>query len=152
MFAQFSTYLEHPFSKVWAAVSARPLLERVSLDGVSGDELLARVGLRIANIPIYRHVRLEIGEPETMTEGRVGVLAVYWRPSGGAPLLPNMRGDIRLEAIGANRTQMSLNARYRPPGGALGEVVDRVLMYRLADATVQDFVVRLAPQIDNLLK
>lgn len=151
MFAQYSSSLEHPFPRVWAAISDRPLLEIVSLDGAGGEELLARVGARIAGIPIYTHVWLDCGQPQVLIDGRLGLLPVNWRPTGGAPLLPDMRGDIRFEAIGVDRTRISLNARYQPPGGPLGEVVDRALMYRLADATVQDFVLRLSRQLDALL-
>lgn len=150
MFAQYCTYLERTFPTVWRAISGRSSLEMASLDDEGGEELLARAGVRVAGIAIYKHVRLELGQPQLVSEGRLGVLPLKWRPSGGPPLLPDLQGVIRF-AADADRTRMTLNANYQPPGGSLGAVIDRALLYRLADATVRDFVLRLAAEVDSIL-
>jgi hypothetical protein len=55
-----------------------------------------------------------------------------------------MDGDIELGPLGPGRTQLALSARYRPPLGTLGRAVDRVLLHRVAEATVKDFLDRVA--------
>ena len=48
----------------------------------------------------------------------------------------------------AESTRLTLNARYDPPLGKLGELIDRALMHRLAQATIKDFVERLAGRVE----
>jgi predicted RNA-binding protein with PIN domain len=40
--------------------------------------------------------------------------------------------------------RLRFDARYVPPAGRLGASVDRAVMYRVAEATVDDFVDRVA--------
>ena len=41
-------------------------------------------------------------------------------------------------------TQLSISARYVPPLGALGSAIDRALLHRVAEATMKDFLDRVA--------
>jgi hypothetical protein len=50
-------------------------------------------------------------------------------------------------AQGGGRTQLAISARYRPPLGAVGRAVDRVLLHRVAEATVKDFLDRVGAAI-----
>jgi hypothetical protein len=42
-----------------------------------------------------------------------------------------------------------MSARDRPPLGAVGQAVDRVLLHRVAEATVKDFLDRLGQAITD---
>ena len=54
--------------------------------------------------------------------------------------------------MGEDRTQLAISARYRPPLGVLGRTVDRVLLHRVAEATVKDFIDRVGRAIkDNAM-
>lgn len=44
----------------------------------------------------------------------------------------------------AGWTELALNGRYRPPVGGVRRVVDRMLLHWLAEATVKDFMDRVA--------
>jgi hypothetical protein len=46
-------------------------------------------------------------------------------------------------AVGEQRTRLAISARYRPPLGAVGRAADRVLLHRVAEATVKDFLDRV---------
>lgn len=151
MFARYYVYLDHPFADVWAVVFARPSHDVLALDGEAGEELLARVGIRVAGIPIYKRVKLEVGTPYAVRREAQVVLPVRWRPTGGPPLFPHMYGDLAFQPFGTDRTQMTLNAGYHPPGGRLGAAVDEAALHLLADATVRDFALRLAASIDHAL-
>ncbi len=119
----------------------------VGLDG-DGRELLAKVGVRIGLLPIYKHVQLTLGElPSAIPSDRV-MLPVSWESVGGPPLFPRMEGTLHVQPDGAETTRLTLNARYDPPLGRLGELIDRALMHRMADATIKDFVERLADRLE----
>ena len=74
-------------------------------------------------------------------------LPLNWEPVGLEGLLPRLDADIELGALGEDRTQLAVSARYRPPLGAVGRTVDRVLLHRVAEATVKDFLDRLGHAI-----
>ena len=63
-----------------------------------------------------------------------------WKPAGLDSLLPTLEADIELGALGPERTQLSISARYTPPLGSLGRALDRALLHRVAEATVKDFL------------
>ena len=42
-----------------------------------------------------------------------------------------------------NRTQLSMSARYVPPLGMIGKVIDRAILSRVAEATLKDFLDRV---------
>ena len=51
-------------------------------------------------------------------------------------MFPVLDGDLTLTAESLEQTRLTLNASYRPPFGRLGVGVDRVLMHRVASATM----------------
>ena len=53
-------------------------------------------------------------------------------------------GACAVAALGKDLTQVGLSARYTPPFGLLGASLDRALLHRVAEATVRDFVERVA--------
>jgi hypothetical protein len=57
--------------------------------------------------------------------------------------------DLELGSLGEDRTQLAISARYRPPLGAVGQTLDRVLLHRVAEATVKDFLDRVGEAITN---
>jgi uncharacterized membrane protein len=52
-------------------------------------------------------------------------------------------------ALGPSRTQVSISARYRPPGGAVGRALDRTLLHRVAEATLKDFLDRVGEALQT---
>ena len=62
-------------------------------------------------------------------------------------MFPHLDADIEVASLGADRTQLSISARYRAPMGALGRMLDRALLHRVAEATVKDFLDRVGEQV-----
>jgi hypothetical protein len=62
-------------------------------------------------------------------------------------LIPSLEADIELGELGPGRTQLSISARYTPPLGPLGHALDRALLHRVAEATVKDFLDRVAERL-----
>ena len=119
------------------------------LDGASGAayehgvEHLLKVG-PLGDMPgASRLVKVRFLEPlyrdGTMTVG------LRWETVGRtAGLFPVLDADVVLSAEGEYRTRVALTGCYRPPFGALGARLDRVLMRRVATMTIGSLLTRLA--------
>ncbi len=150
MFAQAATTLPYPSGRVAAALATPSHPWLVSLDG-DGRTHLARVGLNIGPLPVYKHVRLRVGASTATLRPDSVMLPVSWEAVGGPPIFPRMEGTLHVEPSGTGGSRFTLNAVYAPPLGKLGEVIDRSLMHRVAQATVKDFLERLASALSDEL-
>jgi len=54
-----------------------------------------------------------------------------------------MSADLEIAPLDAELTQLTLRGRYEPPLGAVGRRLDRLLMHRVAEASVRAFLGRL---------
>ena len=113
-----------------------------------GQHLLAEVGFDVDTRRIDKEVEIEIGEPNRMPQ--VTALPMAWRGTGPERLFPQLDADLEIAGLGLERTQLSISARYRPPMGAIGRLLDKALLHRVAEATVKDFVDRVAARVGNL--
>jgi hypothetical protein len=68
------------------------------------------------------------------------ILAMTWRPIGVRALCPTLDADIELGALGRDRTQLSISARYRPALGTIGRASSRTVLQRVAEATIKRFL------------
>lgn len=148
MLAQGSATLPFPSHQVAAALAAPGQPWSVSLDG-DGRRLMAKVGVKVAGIPVYKHVQLTVGAMPYGTGWDRIMLPVTWQTSGGPPIFPKMAGTLHVEPGGPGVTRLTLNATYDPPLGSLGALLDRTLMHRLANLTMVDFVERLAAALSQ---
>lgn len=105
-----------------------------------GEELRARVGP--FEDGYAKEVRLSIGAAEIHRTGLV--YPIEWTAIGAESLFPSLTAELRVSHVGPDNTQLEFEGTYDPPLGPVGKVVDRVLLGRLADATVQNWVDRLA--------
>ena len=113
----------------WAGVAYR-----------DGEEFRARVG----PVPtkFAKEVDLVIGPSELRTAGVV--FPVRWTASGAEALFPKLEANLILTHLGPEMTSLSLEGTYQPPLGPLGRAVDRVALRKFAEATVKDWVDRVA--------
>jgi hypothetical protein len=76
------------------------------------------------------------------------VLTLRWQATGsGGAMFPVLDADIRLAPAGDRAVMLRLDGAYRPPLGIAGAGLDRALLRRVATATVQDFLGRIAEGI-----
>ena len=108
-----------------------------------GEELRAR--LQPDTVRLAKTVRLTVGRP--VTGEREITLPVLWEATGPTGLFPKMEADIIVSNMAPNLTQVIFRGSYRPPLGPLGRTLDRVALHRLAEATVKNFLDRLAAAI-----
>jgi len=110
-----------------------------------GDRLLAEIGCGASPARISTRVELCVGQPIRFPSKTV--LPVSWRPASLETLIPSLDADIEFGELGPGRTQLSISARYTPPLGSLGRALDRALLHRVAEATVKDFLDRVAERL-----
>ena len=108
-----------------------------------GEDLYANVGP--SHVGYAKRVRLEIGMPELRRAGLV--YPISWTASGARALFPKLTANLVLAHVGKERTKLTLEGTYDPPLGPIGRAVDRVLLSNVAEATVQDWVDRIAGSI-----
>jgi hypothetical protein len=114
-------------------------------DGVAG---LARVGPLGPGPGVSRLVEVKFREP--VTHGDSVTAAMRWEaigPSGG--LFPALDADLTLAPAEGGATVLRLAAAYRPPLGALGVQLDRVILHRVASVTVHAFLRRVGTAITH---
>jgi hypothetical protein len=76
------------------------------------------------------------------------VLTLRWEAIGpGGRLFPALDADITLTPAGEHAALLRLAGAYRPPLGSLGAGIDRVLLHRVAAATIEAFMKRVADAI-----
>lgn len=107
---------------------------------------LARVG-PFGGVPgLSRLVEVQLGDFVTR-DGSV-FLPLRWRAAGRAGgLFPSLDADLMLAREGEQACLLKLDGVYRPPLGPLGASLDEILLNRVAAATVQAFLHRLADTI-----
>jgi hypothetical protein len=108
-----------------------------------GVEYLMRVGPVGAVPGASRLVRVRFTEP-AYREGEV-TMGLRWEATGvTGGLFPALDADIRLTATGNQGTRVTLAGSYRPPLGALGTGLDRLLLRSVATATIRTLLTRVA--------
>jgi hypothetical protein len=145
MFVRYYVEIPLPADQVEGALLDAPAGWLSALAGEAdqrGDGLLAEVGVGPFGPRLGRKVTVSVGAPMRLPSKTL--LPFTWRPTSGTGLLPDLDGDIELGALGSGHTQLALSARYRPPLGTLGRTADRVLLHRVAEATIKDFLDRVA--------
>lgn len=107
---------------------------------------LTRVGPFGGTPGLSRLVEVQIGD--LVTHDGSAALPLRWRATGrGSGLFPTLDADLMLISAGEQASLLKLEGVYRPPLGPVGAAVDDVLLNRVAAATIQAFLGRLADTI-----
>ncbi len=150
VFVQQRARLAHSLASV-EAVLGSPERWATGLDGAGGEQLLGRVGAHLSGLALYKQVRLHLAAAPIKVSPTRTVLPLGWTAVGGLPLFPELEGQLEVEAIGDGGTLLTMRASYLPPLGALGAAIDRRLLHRLAEATIKEFVDKVAARLDSAL-
>jgi hypothetical protein len=150
MFVVHEARLDVPLSAAQARLSnliRGSRLIKASEDAYgAGITSLLRVG-PVGSAPgLSRLVHARFGD--LVTQGEVVTLRLRWEATGpGDRLFPALDADVTLTAAGEQATVLRVDGAYRPPLGALGAGLDRAVLHRVATATIQSFVHRVADAI-----
>ena len=152
MFIRYYVELPHPRAALEEALLSAPESLIPSLAIVAddrGQHLLGEVGFAIDGHRVSKHVEVEIGEPVMGTDRTW--IPVSWRATGPSGLFPVLDAELEVASLGACRTQLSISARYQPPLGLVGRTMDKALLSRVAEATIKDFLDRLASAVEAVM-
>ncbi|HUG08548.1 MAG TPA: hypothetical protein VMP13_06605 [Acidimicrobiia bacterium] len=146
LFVEYSTKVEATLSDVEKSLDRlrSSLEEWADIAYREGEQLRARVG---PSASIAREVKLEIGGAEIHHSGLV--YPIHWTANGAGLLFPELNADLILSKAGSHVTHLTLRGTYQPPLGSLGRLADRVVLGRVADATVADWMERLAKALSS---
>jgi hypothetical protein len=109
-------------------------------DGLAG---LIRVGPFGNVLGASKLVRVNLLDPVPRDD--VMVLSLRWEATGvTGRLFPVLDADLTVTPADAGQTLMKLDGAYRPPLGAAGARLDRVMLGRAADATIRSLLTRIA--------
>jgi hypothetical protein len=148
MFARYYAEVSRPFEDVERALLDEPQgwLPGLARDAEArGEHLLVSVGFGSSGHRVEKQVAVELGTPLRMPSK--AVLPMTWTPVVAERLFPALEADVEVAFLGANRTQVAISARYRPPLGAMGRTIDKALLHRVAEATVKDFLDRVTERL-----
>ena len=113
-----------------------------------GIEYLLRVGPLGAIPGASRLVRVRFTEP-ARRDGTMTV-SLRWEAVGvTGGLFPALDADIRLCGDGGRRVRVSLAGSYRPPLGALGAGLDRLVLHTVATATIRALLISVAAALEG---
>lgn len=144
MFARYFVELPMEAERVEAALLRNP---ETWVPGLArdanhhGDALLAEVGFG-DDVRVARKVEIEFGEPIRMPSKTV--IPLHWAAAGATGLFPALDADLEVAPLSPSRTQLAMSARYVPPLGAVGRAIDRAVLFRVAEATLKDFLDHVA--------
>jgi hypothetical protein len=147
MFARYFVELGLPAERVEAVLRQDPsrwmthLAERAN---ERGDTLLADVGFG-EHVRIARTVEIEFAAG--VRAGTRAIFPLRWSASGPGGMFPALDADLAVAPLGVEGTQLSISARYVPPLGKFGKLIDRAILSRVAEATVKDFLDRVAAAV-----
>src|SRR5262245_40313084 len=115
MFIRYYIELPLPVAKVEQALVDSPSGWLSAMAGEAqarGDGLLGEVGVGPLGVRLRRQVRIRLGEPAPFPS--MTSLPLTWEPVGLEGLLPRLDANLELGALGQDRTQLAISARYHP--------------------------------------
>lgn len=96
--------------------------------------------------PIRKRVQIDLGAPYERGEGTV--LPLNWWAAGAQRLFPTLDADLEVMPLGPDQVMLTLMGRYEPPLGAVGRRIDRLVLHRIAEASVRSFLHRTAANLE----
>jgi len=149
IFIRYYVELAHPRAALEQALLSAPanLIPGIATFADDrGQHLLAEVGFPVDGHRVSKNVQIDVGAPVASTNRTW--IPITWRATGPSGLFPVLDAELEFASLGDELTQVSLSGRYQPPLGLLGRTIDKALLSRVAEATIKDFVDRLARALE----
>ena len=125
----------------WLRCSGCELLPLAGEATASGEELLMTVGPGIGERLLGVPVKVRLG-PHWTRDGSVSI-PIRWEAALFGSLFPVLDGTLVVTPLDEARCHLAIEASYRPPLDRLGALIDRVLLHRVAESTVHEFLRRI---------
>ncbi|MDA8278776.1 MAG: hypothetical protein M0Z45_11410 [Actinomycetota bacterium] len=110
----------------------------------AGDALVTKVGPR--SLP-KKTVEVQVGEVRRV-RGSI-LVPICWAPISASYMFPRLEGELEFTESDPGNVRVSLRGSYRAPLGVLGERMDKMVMHRMAESTVRNFLGRVADRFSR---
>jgi len=139
-----------PYGEIVAAILANPK----ALFGPSADAAYRegeRLSMRLTPLPAHPSLgkRIEVDVGSAYRRSDRLVLPINWWATGATVLFPRLDADLEIAPMGDDATQITLMGRYDPPFSVLGDAADRLLLHRVAEASVRAFLTGVAAMLSG---
>jgi hypothetical protein len=152
IFIRYYVELPYPRAALEKALLSAPeslIPSMASFADDRGQHLLAEVGFPVDGHRVSKKVEIHVGTP-VANAGKTWI-PIAWRATGPTGLFPMLDAELEFASLGTELTQLSISGRYQPPLGLVGRTIDKALLARVAEATIKDFIDRLARAIEAAL-
>jgi hypothetical protein len=140
-------YVNHPYATVRDQLTKdAPALFQAATKAAAtrADSVASELHAGIGGIGMEADVRISVKNIEEKISEAMSVpvtkLQVEWEAATMPHLFPLMKADISIYPLTRTETQLEFLGLYEPPLGALGKVVNAMIGYRIAEASVHRFV------------
>lgn len=140
-----------PFESVRRLLRDHPdrVLCEAAAHGEAGvEESVTALELDLAGFRVAKEVELEVlsfaDVPGRVPRARV---QLRWEPVDHSHLFPSIEADLEAEPVEEGRSMLSLLGIYRPPLGAIGVAVDKVVLHHVAETAMRRFFHHLLHRI-----
>jgi hypothetical protein len=144
-------YIEAPFDVVtrMLAEDTTAVLQHATDDAADQAGTLSRtLHVALGGMEVSKDVRIEVGDFQPVEVLR-SVVPLRWHAEAGRLLFPELTATLEVSAVVLDPplTQITVDGSYEPPLGVLGAGADRLLLHRLAEATVHRFTNEVADAV-----
>ncbi len=147
MFAWHRLQLGYPFTQVQQSFAAGPAAWIPDLIEEPSGRFLCTISANFGG-HLQRRAELGIGQVES-GEGWLSV-PISWRAAEADVLFPVFAGEVHATRLPGGHTELALVGSYQPPLGAVGELVDRAVMHRVADQALAALLARVCERVAPL--
>lgn len=138
-------YVNQPYARVRDVLLANPHHVFHRATGAT-TPTTAALHIHIAGVDVGTEVSIQVvGVENDYAYNRPATkIALEWRAALNPRIFPELRATLVVFALTATETQLELRGAYHLPMGRLGEVVDAAAGHRVAEASVTQFLQRVA--------
>ena len=113
-----------------------------------GEELQLRVGPRGNRAAVSKEVAIDLGTPRD--SGGQLIISMSWKPVGLSALFPELDADLIFAPFPPDGCHLSVRGHYDPPLGKLGRGIDRLVLHRIAEASMRSFLASVSATLESL--
>ncbi len=139
---QLSTEIPVSFRAASAALAADP----AALLGPEA-EMRETFGVDVFGFVVAERVDIDVGEVEILDRPlRVAAVPVRAHAVGGDRAFPFLDAELEITPTHSG-VEVALEGRYDPPAGLLGELLDHVLLHRVAEESIRGYFRHLVDRL-----
>jgi hypothetical protein len=147
-------YIDRPYEAVRNVLRQRPLeiCRRATMSAAArAGAIAASLHTELGGVDVAVDVRLHVhaihDDERIAGISPVTRISLGWEAATLPALFPVMSAEVSIWPLTSTETQLEIEGDYRPPLGAVGNLLDAALGHRVADASVHRFLDDIVEQL-----